>query len=129
MAKQKQVEGQMSFADFLTLQSDEAAVSDCPRENQTNIVETDEADDALFEAEFAKLTALFGKVKAPDFDAMDFLSPIANAVKTALEEGIAFPEALERHCSKRSAERILAAFDEAQRAELIAIIGGMHDEI
>ncbi len=116
----------MSFADFLTLQSDEAAVSDYPRQNQT---ETTESDDALFEAEFAKLTALFAKVKAPDFDAMEFLSPIANAVKTAIEEGIDFPEALAGHCSKRSAERILAAFDEAQRAELIAIIGGMHDEI
>ena len=129
MAKQKQVEGQMSFADFLTLQPAEAAVSDYPRENQTGIKETDDADDALFEAEFAKLTALFDKVKAPDFDAMEILSPIANAVKTAIEEGIAFPEALERHCSKRSAERILAAFDEGKRAELMAIIGGMHDEI
>lgn len=126
MAKHKQVEGQMSFADYLTLQSPEAAVSDYPRQNQT---ETGESDDALFEAEFAKLCALFEKVKAPDFDAMEYLSPIANAVKTALAEEIPLPEALKRHCAKRSVEKILAAFDEEAREELIAIIGGMHDEI
>ncbi len=106
MAKHKQIDGQLSFADFL--QND---------------------DDAAFEAEFARLTALFDSVKTDSFDAMQFLSPIANAVKTALEEKIPFVQALEGHCSKQSAERIAAAFDAEKEKQLFAIISGMHDEI
>lgn len=105
MPKNKQVEGQLSFADLLV------------------------GDDALFEKEFALLTKLFDSVKTGDFDPMEYLSPIANAVKTMQGEGISFAEALERHCSKMSAEKIIAAFPADLQQKLVGIIGGMHDEI
>ena len=136
MAKQKQVEGQMSFADFLALQTPEAAVSDYDTEksndqaqSQTADVSSVSSDDARFEEEFARLSALFERVRSDDFDAMQYLSPIANAVKTSIAEEISFSEALERHCSSMSAGRILAAFTGDTLKELITIIGGMHDEI
>ncbi|MBO4901847.1 MAG: hypothetical protein J5518_03555 [Lachnospiraceae bacterium] len=145
MAGKKQIEGQMSFADFLTGQ---AGVGPAPKqpENDTAHAQPDTAhamkqepakvqeqqmseEDARFEEEFAKLTELFARVRTDDFDAMQYLVPIANAVKTSIAEEISFAEALEGHCAKRSAEKILAAFDPKKQAELISLIGGMHDEI
>ncbi len=126
MPKQKQIEGQLSFADFLAQQPEAAA-----EQKQPDDVRPDDmrSDDARFEAEFAELSAFFDTVKTDDFDAMQYLSPIANAVRTVTAEKVTFAEAIIRHCSQRSAERILSAFDDAAREKLILLISGMHDEI
>ena len=124
MAKQKQVEGQLSFADFLVAREEpvgEQTVESVP-------VGSDD-DEAQFEAEFAKLTQFFDSVKTEEFDAMQYLSPIANAVKTAIEEQIPFADALASHCSKPSAEKILQAFTGEKQQKLFAIICGMHDDL
>ncbi|MBP5384656.1 MAG: hypothetical protein J6Y57_06750, partial [Lachnospiraceae bacterium] len=116
----------LSFADFLALQPSPAAEQD-----QSDDVRPDDmrSDDARFEAEFAELSAFFDTVKTDDFDAMQYLSPIANAVRTVTAEKVTFAEAISRHCSQRSADKILAAFNETAREKLILLISGMHDEI
>ena len=139
MAKHKQIEGQLSFADFLIAgaqapaeeqSADEMSKEQRVPEEPAAAAEMPLSDeDMQFEAEFARLSALFESVRTDTFDAMQFLSPIANAVKTALEEEIPFADALKGHCSKQSAERIAAAFGPDQEKELFAIISGMHDEI
>ena len=137
MPKNKQVEGQLSFADFLSGQDSIPAGKPAhedpakPGDPVRGLNESAgcDGDDALFEKEFALLTKLFNSVKTVDFDPMEYLSPIANAVKTMQGEGISFAEALERHCSKMSAEKIIAAFPADLQQKLVEIIGGMHDEI
>ncbi len=151
MPKNKQVEGQLSFADFLVSKESMEPSDDSAGQSEpvTSVGSLDPAgpaklhdpapglnesagcdgDDALFEKEFALLTKLFDSVKTGDFDPMEYLSPIANAVKTMQGEGISFAEALERHCSKMSAEKIIAAFPADLQQKLVEIIGGMHDEI
>lgn len=155
MPKNKQVEGQLSFADFLLQQTQPAPepenkhtleepsggkedLKEDSGENRPGVEAepvkkqkeaTGSAEDVQFEEEFAKLMQLFDSIRTDDFNAMDYLSPIANAVKTMESEQVSFEEALVGHCSKYSAEKILAAFSDQNRQKLFAIILGMHDEI
>ena len=130
MAKHKQVDGQLSFADYLLGREDSAPeqAKTCGESAADNAPAVND-DDARFEAEFAKLQALFDSVRTEEFDAMQFLSPIANAVKTAIEEQIPFSQALPVHCSRPSAQKILQAFPKDKQEKLFAIIAGMHDDL
>lgn len=116
----KQIEGQLSFADFLgapepVKASEPVAVSD--------------PDDALFEAEYERLMQLFDRVRTEEFAPMKYLIAIAGGVKTSLSEAITFREALSRYVSDSTADTIAGAFTDRLEQELYDIIGTMHDEI
>lgn len=117
MAK-KQIEGQLSLADFLLSVGNET-----PEREEVG------GDDDLFEKEYRRLMDLFDKVKTDDFDPMKYLLGIVNGVKTAISEKLSFKDALSLYVNESTADAIAKAFSKNFEQELFDIVGTMHDEI
>lgn len=105
MAKNKQIDGQLSFEDFML------------------------DDDALFEKEYEQLMKLFESVNNPDFNLLRYLPAIVSGVKTSISEKIGFEEALGYFVSDETAKNIALSFPDEKGKELFDIVGSMHDEI
>lgn len=116
MAKNKQIDGQLSLEDLVSFMNASEA-------------DNKEDDDALFEKEYERLIRLFNKVKTDNFDPMRYLMAIANGVKTSISEKIDFKDALSHFVSESTTEMIATGFIGDNEKELFDIIGSMHDEI
>lgn len=117
MAKNKQVEGQLSFTDFMSTV------------NSGNIDFEKSDDDSIFEKEYERLMGLFGKVRTADFDPMKYIMAVVNGVKTSRDEKIDFKEALSGYVSDSAADMITKAFSGDYEKELFDIVSSLHDEI
>ena len=117
MARNKQVDGQLSLTDIMSTIYTNGPDS------------ADSDDDSIFEKEYERLMGLFDKVRTADFDPMKYIMAVVNGVKTSRDEKIDFKEALSGYVSDSAADMITKAFSGDYEKELFDIVSSLHDEI